>query len=261
MKSQLHIKGKVALVTGAGGGIGGACAGGLVAAGLRVAVVDSRLSAARTMAEKIGDTATAQAYELDVRDAAAVGQIFRQVAAELGRVDVLVNAAGIYPSDPLLEMSEEAWDRVLDTNLKGPHLCVQAFARPLVAAGKAGVVVNISSGAAKRARRGAAHYCTSKAGLSMLTAAQALELAQYGIRVNGVAPGYVEVHSEVNPVSEEYERAIVGGIPLKRAGTPVDIANTVLFLCSEESCWMTGSVLSIDGGTCAGSLSLPFLRS
>ncbi len=95
----------------------------------------------------------------------------------------------------------------------------------------------------------------------MLTAVQALELAQHGIRVNGVAPGYVEVHSEVNPVSAEYVRAIVASVPLGRAGTPVDIANAVLFLCSEESGWMTGSILSIDGGTCVGSLGLPFSGS
>jgi NAD(P)-dependent dehydrogenase (short-subunit alcohol dehydrogenase family) len=261
MSAALTVRGQVAMVTGGGGGIGGACVSALLDAGLRVAVVDSRVEVAQATAEHVQDIARVRGYGVDVRDARAVSRLFDEVWSQMGVVDVLVNAAGLYPSHPLLDMSEQAWDRVFDTNLKGPHLCVQSFARKLVAAEKPGVVVNISSGAAKRARRGAAHYCASKAGLSMLTCSQALELARQGIRVNAVAPGYVEVHSTVNPISEQYAQAVADTVPLGRVGKPQDIANAVLFLCSEQARWISGSVLAVDGGASAGSLGLPFSGS
>lgn len=191
MNTRLHLPGHVALVIGAGGGIGRACVEELAAAGLKVAVADARLSAAQQAVAALGTATSARAYEVDVRDAAAVFALLDRVWADLGPVDVLVNAAGLYPSDPLLSMPEDAWDRVLQTNLKGPHLCVAEFTRRLREIRSPGVAGNISSGAARRTRLGAAYYCTSKAGLDLLTHAQALELAEHHIRVNAVDPRFV----------------------------------------------------------------------
>ena len=137
--------------------------------------------------------------QLELRQTATVPAAFDAAEAALGGViDIVVNAAGIYPCDPILEMTEDAWDRVMDVNLKGMFLVSQEFCRRLVAQGMPGAIVNITSGAAERARIGAAHYCTSKAAAEMLTRAFALEFAAHGIRVNAVSPGYVEVNSEVN---------------------------------------------------------------
>ncbi len=242
-----------ALVTGGTGGIGGAVAGALTAAGATVAIADLRQPPARPDGTVF--------VPLDVRQAGAVPAAFDAAEAALGGpIDILVNAAGIYPCDPILEMTEAAWDRVLDVNLKGMFLVSQECCRRLVARGLPGAIVNITSGAAERARIGAAHYCTSKAGAEMLTRAFALEFAAHGIRVNAVAPGYVEVNSEVNPLSVAYVEAITQGIPLGRAGTPDDIARVVVFLCSRETEWVTGASWRADGGSRAGTLGLPLSR-
>ncbi|MGH7918770.1 MAG: SDR family NAD(P)-dependent oxidoreductase [Candidatus Dormibacteraceae bacterium] len=248
------------MVTGGGGGIGRGCVDRLVAAGVAVAVADAREGAAQETAQQASGGIVCRGYHLDVRDGTQIRAVFEEAWSQLGPVDVLVNAAGLYPSDPLLEMTEDSWNRVLDTNLKGPHLCVGEFARRLVADHRPGAVVNISSGAGRRARLGASHYCASKAGLDMLTRAQALELAQHGIRVNAVAPGFVRVDSDVNPLSEEYTQAITHGIPLGRSGQPTDIGDAVVFLCSEQAGWITGAVLQVDGGSSTGTLALPLSR-
>jgi 3-oxoacyl-[acyl-carrier protein] reductase len=244
---------RLAVVTGGTGGIGGAIARAVAGAGARVAIADTRKP--KSMPEGIGFVA------LDVRQAGVVPAAFDAAEAALGgRVDILVNAAGIYPCDPILEMTEDAWDRVLDVNLKGMFLVSQECCRRLVAKGLPGAIVNITSGAAERARIGAAHYCTSKAGAEMLTRAFALEFAAHGIRVNAVAPGYVEVNSEVNPLSVVYVETITKTIPLGRPGTPDDIARVVVFLCSQESEWVTGASWRADGGSRAGTLGLPLSR-
>lgn len=248
---------RCALVTGAASGIGRECAARLLHEGARVMLTDVRRDAVKHAASELDNTDHLRVRAMDVTDPAAVEGALAHAWDELGPVDVLVNAAGLYPSDPLLNMGEAAWDRVIDTNLKGPFVCTGAFARRLVAATTPGCVVNISSGSARRARPGAGHYATSKAGLEMLTKSQALELATHGIRVNAVAPGFVRVDSTVNPLSDTYIQAISAGIPLGRAGKPSDIAAAAMFLCSHEAAWITGSVLSVDGGSGAGSPQLP----
>jgi 3-oxoacyl-[acyl-carrier protein] reductase len=200
--------------------------------------------------------------EMDVRDRTSVLHGISAVEDVLGGpIDILVNATRIYPSDPILEMTEESWDRVMDINVKGMFLVSQAVCRRLVEAQQQGCIVNITSGAAERARLGAAHYCASKAAAEMLTRAFALEFAEHRIRVNAVAPGYVEVGSEINPLSEPYKQAIIGGIPLGCAGQPDDVARTVLFLCSDAAKWITGASYRIDGGSRAGTLALPLSRA
>jgi NAD(P)-dependent dehydrogenase (short-subunit alcohol dehydrogenase family) len=165
---------------------------------------------------------------------------------------VLVNAAGIYPATPLADMTAAAWDRVQDVNVRAPVLLTLAVA----AAGRPTAVVNISSGAATRARPGAAHYCTSKAALEMATKACAVELAGQGVRVNAVAPGFVEVGSPVNPVTPEYAAAVAVN-PLGRPGQVDEIAAAVVWLASAEAAFVTGAVLRVDGGATAGTTALP----
>lgn len=252
--SDTDLAGRHALVTGGVGGIGGAVARALAAAGARVAVADQRTP--------LSLPADLRFVPLDVREGASVRSAFDAAEDALGgAIDTLVNAAGIYPCDPILEMSEQAWDRVLDINLKGMFLTSQECCRRLVACGARGAIVNITSGAAERARIGAAHYCTSKAGAEMLTRTFALEFAAHGIRVNAVAPGYVEVNSEINPLSAAYVEAITRGIPLGRAGTPDDVARVVVFLCSDAADWVSGASWRVDGGSRAGTLGLPLSRS
>ncbi len=251
----------VAMITGAASGIGYAIAAAYHRAGARVALIDIRndaLNQAMGLLDHASDRVMAIAA--DVRDARDVAHIMDQTQKTFGRPNILVNAAGLYPSDPVLSMSEAAWDRVLDTNLKGPFLMSQAFARRLVRAKTPGSIINITSGAAYRARPGASHYATSKAGLVMLTQALALELAPYDIRVNAVSPGFIEVNSGANPVSDEYAQAIQKTIPLGRPGSPEDIAAAALFLTSDASRWTTGTVLRVDGGSGTGTMALPLSR-
>lgn len=254
---ECDFTGRKVLVTGAAGGIGRAIARVFLDRAACVALVDFRTDELVRVQQELGAPERTVTIPADVRDWERIEAALDAAWQALGGLDTLVNAAGIYPSDPILEMREEDWDRVLDTNLKGPFLIAQRFARRLVEAGLPGYIVNITSGAAQRARPGAAHYCASKAGLEMLTKALALELAPYGIHVNAVSPGFVEVRSEVNPLSENYVQAISQSIPWGRPGQSSDIAQAVAFLCSEGADWITGSSLRVDGGAGAGTTSLP----
>ena len=242
------------MVTGAAGGIGLACAQAFAAAGDRVTGVDARspeleAAMARIRREHGVDTA---ALALDLSDPEC-GTAVRTAAERLGPVDVLVNAAGLYPATPLSQMTADAWDRVQHVNVRAPVLLAIALA----AQGSGSrCVVNISSGAATRARPGAAHYCTSKAALEMATKACAVELADAGVRVNAVAPGFVEVNSPVNPVTDDYAGAVSVN-PLGRVGQPAEIAAAVLWLASDAASFTTGAVLRVDGGSTAGTTALP----
>ncbi|WP_460524759.1 SDR family NAD(P)-dependent oxidoreductase [Flindersiella endophytica] len=235
------------LVTGGAGGIGRAIAERFVADGCSVAVVDLRA----------GELAGAVSITGDLSDRRTARECLRSAWERLDGLDVLVNAAGIYPSRLLLELDDASWDRVLDINLNAPYVLCTEFARLLVAAGRPGHIVNITSGAADRARRGGAHYCTSKAALTMLTKALALELAPHRIHVNAVSPGFVAVDSSVNPLNTAYVQAIESGRPWPSPGTPSDIAGAVAYLCSTDATWVTGAVLNVDGGVGTGNATLP----
>jgi 3-oxoacyl-[acyl-carrier protein] reductase len=241
-----------ALVTGAAGGIGAACAEACAREGMAVTGVDARdqelTEAMDLIGERFGVPVQALAADLTDDDCGEVVAL----AAGLGPVDVLVNAAGIYPATPLRQMTAASWDRVQQVNVRAPMMLTVALA----AQGRPGAVVNIGSGAATRARPGAAHYCTSKAALEMATKAAAVELADAGIRVNCVAPGFVTVDSPVNPVSDEY-RDQVSVNPTGRAGQPAEIAAAVVWLASDAASFVTGAVLRVDGGATAGTTALP----
>ena len=246
----------VVLVTGAGRGLGRAIAAALHESRYKVAVTDVDEGAAVSVARSLSaDGSTARAYRLDVSSAQQVSDVFASVARDLGVPDALVNNAGVYPNDSILDMPEAAWDRVLDINLKGPFLCSQAFARMRPAA-TGGVIVNVASTAAFSARVGAAHYSASKAGLVMLTKSLAQELGPYGIRVNAVAPGLVEV--EEGHVSAEYKEMFLKMIPRGRIGRPEDIAAAVSFLLTDAANYINGECIVVDGGFLTGR---PLLRS
>jgi 3-oxoacyl-[acyl-carrier protein] reductase len=242
---------KVALVTGAARGLGRAIAGTLAAEGAAVALADRDAAGAERAAQALaGSGMRARGYALDVRDAAAIGAALDRVAADLGVPTILVNNAGVYPDNTLLDMPEAAWDAVIDTNLKGTFLCAQAFARRRIAAGGGGAIVNLASTAAFSARIGAGHYCVSKAGVVMLTKCMAQEWGPHRIRVNAVAPGLIEVEGE--RVSDAYKRSFLPMIPYGRIGAPADVARVVAFLASEAADFVTGTVLPVDGGFLTG---------
>ncbi|GAB3465774.1 SDR family NAD(P)-dependent oxidoreductase [Actinophytocola sediminis] len=235
------------VVTGAAGGIGLATAKAFAALGDLVTGVDAREPDLVAAMAPLGG----RALVADLADPECA-EVIRRTVAATGPVDVLVNAAGIYPATPFTELTAAAWDRVQHVNVRAPML----LTRELATAGRPGAVVNLSSSAATRARPGAAHYCTSKAAVEMLTKACAVELAGQGIRVNAVAPGFVEVTSPVNPVTPEYARAVSANL-VGRAAGPEEIAAAVVWLAGADAAFVTGSILRVDGGATAGSTALP----
>jgi NAD(P)-dependent dehydrogenase (short-subunit alcohol dehydrogenase family) len=186
----------------------------------------------------------------DVRDAASVEVAVQQAIDRFGQIDVLVNNAGVYPNTPVIDMDEAEWDAVFDTNVKGIFLVSRTVARRMIARGAGGKIVSISSGSAESGRVGAAHYCASKAAVNMFTRVLAMELASHQIVVNAVAPGLIEVPGW--SLSEEYIDALVASTPMGRIGQPEDIARAVFYLASPEATYITGTVLSVNGGSLAG---------
>ena len=254
----VDLANKVALVTGVGQNIGVATARLLAEAGATVAVNDVVPELATRMADELEASGRrAMAVPADIRDRAAVAAMVEAVVGAYGRIDILVNNAGRSSFAPVLEMEEDAWDRELDTNLKGTFLVSQAVARAMVAQGDGGRIVCLASTAAESARPGAASHCASKAGIVMLVKVMALELGPYGITVNAVAPGLVPGPRQSS--SQEYREAVRQMVPLGRLGRPEDIAHAIVFLASAEAEWISGEVLRVDGGYLAGR-PLPVAR-
>ena len=248
---------RVAVVTGAARGIGLAVAKNFLSQGYRVALLDIDAAALAQASKALGDVL---AVACDVADPVQVKTAFDQVAAKYGRIDALVNNAGMAVFKPLLETTFEEWRRVLAVNLDGPFLCTQACAPVMLKTG-GGAVVNITSISGLRASTLRVAYGTSKAALDHLTKQQAAELGNLGIRVNAVAPGPVDtamasaVHSAA--IRADYHDAI----PLNRYGTEDEIAAAVAFLCSDAASYINGQTLAVDGGFDASGIGLPSLRS
>lgn len=257
----MRFGGMRVLVTGAARGIGLAIVRAFLAEGAAVGLNDideaGLASAMESLRSESGSTRPAvAALPGDVTDPSAAGSIVERAVRELGGLEVLVSNAGVYPSRPFLEMPVEEYDRVMNVNARGTFLVCQAAARAMVASGTRGSIVTISSGSARFARAGAAHYSASKAAVVMLTRTMALELAPHGIRVNSVSPG--PIHAEGGPtLAEEYVRAISTQIPMGRVGTPEDVAAVVLLAADPTAGYMTGQVLPVDGGLTAGRFGLP----
>ena len=247
--------GQVVAVTGAGAGIGQGIAEAFHAAGAKVALGDMREAPLKRVAAPLGDRAFAEV--VDVRDERSVSAFIAAAEKQLGPVGVVVANAGIYPNSPVLDMTVEEWDRVMETNARGVFLTCRAAARSMVNREAPGKIITIASGAAFSGRAGAAHYCASKAAVVMFTKVLAMELAGARINVNCIAPGFIRVNSELSPLTEEYATTITRGIPWGRAGTPGDIASAALFLASPHADYVTGEVLGVNGGAMAGRAHLP----
>lgn len=247
----------VAIVTGAGAGIGLEVARAFYEAGARVALGDFRPEALERVAAHFPEAGRRYAGAVDVRDAGSVAAFVDAAEATLGPPTIAVACAGIYPNTPVLDMSPDEWDRVMETNARGVFLTCQAVARRMVAHGIKGKIITISSGAYQSGRPGAAHYCASKAAVVMFTKVLAMELARHAINVNSIAPGLVEVEGGISPITREYAQAMTRMIPWGRPGKPHDVANAALFLASPYAEFITGDVLLVDGGSSTGRPNLP----
>lgn len=250
----MKLEGKVAIVTGSGSGIGRAIAVKLAQYGadLVIAYGHNEANASQTAARIEGLGRRTMVVRADVRDARAVRQMADRVVHEWGRVDCLVNNAGVSRGGPFLEMSEEDWDEVLDVNLKGAFLCTQAVARHMKDRGQGGKVINIGSIDGTGIAVGICNYAVSKMGLIQLTRAAALELAPYNIRVNLVSPGSIAagmgLAQQGTSEYEAYLDKVKVEVPLGRMGEGDEVADLVLFLASNESDYITGAEFVIDGG-------------
>lgn len=251
---------RIALVTGAARGIGLATVERLLQDGWKVALLDIDGGNLDATMGRLGKPDATLAIVADVSDPAQVKAAVKQVEERFGRLDALVNNAGIAIFKPLLETSFEDWSKVLAVNLSGPFLCTQAAA-PLMAANGGGAVVNITSISGLRASTLRVAYGTSKAGLAQLTKQQAIELAQLGIRVNAVAPGPVDTAMAKAVHSPEIRAAYHDAVPLARYGLESELANAIVFLCSDKASYITGQVLAVDGGFEATGIGLPALRA
>jgi len=238
---------KVAVVTGGGKGIGRAIAEKLACQGAKVVLSGRDAAALETACGEIRTKGgEAAAVPGDVSKAQDADQLCARTLEAFGRADILVNNAGITRDNLVMRMSEEEWDQVLDTNLKGTFLCIKAFSRPMMKQ-RYGRIVNVSSVVGLLGNPGQANYVASKAGVIGLTKAVAKELASRHITVNAVAPGFIET-SMTAGLNEKVREALQAQIPLGRLGSPEDVAHAVAFLCSEEAGYVTGQVLSVDGG-------------
>lgn len=245
----MRLENKVAIVTGAGRGIGKVIARHLAEEGAAVALnyFRSATGAQETAAEIVKAGGKAAAIYGDVSKALDAAELVRRSVAEFGRLDILVNNSGVDPTCPFLEVTEDFFHAVLDTNLKGTYFCSQSAAREMKKSGT-GRIINIGSVHSQASMPGFSVYAASKGAIDALTRQLALDLSPFGITVNTIAPGAVEVEKFV--ADPAYDREGVGReIPLGRVGYPRDVSGFVAFLASDEAAWMTGKVITIDGGT------------
>ncbi len=246
--NPLPLANQVAVVTGAGRGIGQAIAQRLAGAGARVAVVSRTESNARRTADEINAVTpdAARAYAADVSDPAGISAVGKQILEDFEKVDILVNNAGVTRDGLSMRMSEQDWDVVMDTNLKGAFFFIQAFQRGMLRQRK-GRIINISSVSGLTGNAGQSNYSASKAGLIGLTKSLARELASRNITVNAVAPGFI-VTDMTNELPDDVKKKVTDNIPLARFGQPDDIAAAVAYLAGPDAGYITGQVLTVDGG-------------
>ena len=250
--SVFDLTGRRAIVTGASRGLGRHFALTLARAGAKVALAARGIDRLEEVVKEIeGFGGCVVAIQVDVTDGKSVEMCVGTAEKTLGAIDILVNNAGIAITKPLLEHAEEDWDSVLDTNLKGVWLMAQKVAQRMVHCGRGGSIINISSVLGERGIAQLPGYCASKGGIINLTRAMAVELAPYGIRVNTIAPGYIETDMNRQFFATQAGQRLIKRIPQRRLGQMEDLDGTLLLLASNASRYMTGSVITIDGGQSA----------
>lgn len=244
----MSLNNKVALITGGSRGIGRAMALELAKNGANIAIsyVNNEPKAKEVIDEAKSYGVKAIAIKANVAIGEDVQQMIKQVEKELESIDILVNNAGVTRDNLLIRMKEEDWDEVMDTNLKGTFLCTKAVARSMMKK-RYGKIINIASVVGVMGNAGQGNYSASKAGVIGFTKSMAKELASRGIRVNAIAPGFIQTDM-TDVLSEDVKEAMLKAIPLNSLGDPKDIANLVVFLSSESSDYITGQVINVDGG-------------
>jgi 3-oxoacyl-[acyl-carrier protein] reductase len=243
----MGVKGKRIIVTGAAQGIGKAIAALLAERGAALLLCDVNLEKTEETAREIGGGAgTCLACKADVTAPADAEALVQEAVRRLGAVDGLVNNAGITRDNVLLRMKEDQWDQVMAVNLKGTFNCTKSAVRAMLRQ-KKGTVINIASITGLMGNAGQANYSASKAGVIGFTKAVAREYADRGITVNAVAPGFIQT-AMTDAIPEKEREALIGQIPLKRLGTPLDVAQVVCFLASDEAAYITGQVIGVNGG-------------
>lgn len=244
---MIDLKGKCALITGSGQGIGKEIAMTLAKAGANIGVSDINLEAAQATADEIAQLGVKTiALKANVASDEEVKAMVKDFVAEMGQIDILVNNAGITKDGLVMRMKESDWDAVLNVNLKSAFLCTKAVTRPMVKQ-SSGKIINIASISGVIGLPGQANYSASKAGMIGLTKAVAKELGTKQISVNAIAPGFIRT-AMTDKLSDEVIKGYEDNIPMSRMGLPADIANTVLFLASDLSNYITGQVISVNGG-------------
>jgi len=247
MEVEMLLKDNVALVTGGARGIGRAIAMAFAREGADIAVCDVNIELAQKTASDIEALGRkAQALALDVTDYAGAEEAVNKILDKLGKVDILVNNAGITKDSLMLRMSRQDWNAVLNVNLGGTFNCIKAVSRPMIRQ-RSGKIVNIASIIGIIGNPGQANYSASKAGIIALTKTAAKELASRNINVNAVAPGFIQTEM-TDRLPENVKNKMKEAIPLNKFGSPEDVANLCLFLASEDSSYITGQTIVIDGG-------------
>ncbi len=243
----MDFKGKIALVTGAGRGIGREIAVSFASLEANVIIADIEEGSSPTTAEEIKNNGGhAKFFRIDVSKAEEVNEAVKKIIEQYGKIDILVNNAGITKDNLMMRLKEEEWDHVLNVNLKGAFNMSKAIL-PSMLKSRYGRIINISSVIGMMGNAGQTNYAASKAGIIGLTKALAREVASRGITVNAVAPGYIDTEM-TKSIQEETKNKLIQLIPAGRLGTTRDVANGVLFICSDQAAYITGQVLGINGG-------------
>ncbi|MCA9838843.1 MAG: glucose 1-dehydrogenase [Trueperaceae bacterium] len=249
-----EFKDQVVVITGAAGVFGSWIAQAFAEVGARLCLSDIRQDKLESLKQSL-DLADDRVllHKTDLRSSDSILALVKAVGEKFGAADIVINNAGIYPGGFLLDIDLDTWNAVMDINVRAPFIVSREFARQMIKAGKEGKFINISSGASRSMRTTMVPYCTSKTALERLTKGLALELSPYKIRVNAVEPGFAP-GSEVSLLPQEHVEAVSSRNPLGRTSQPQDVPNAIMFLCSSQASYITGTTLSVDGGGSAGSM-------